>query len=218
LIGRDATDVILQTIQMEECDALVLHWSGVTSEKGFRFGPVIDRLLREAKCDIVVVKNPKPIKSLMLATDLEGRSPYLKLIGEVVTGIKNYYNAKTHLFSVLPKTTPAYLKPDFSMIIKSLGLKKKDFDATNTYNSSSTVRAVMHEAQKEKVDMLLIGASQPKFLREIRFGSTSELIAKYYKNGLIIVKGHETPTELLWTKALNFLKNKKTPTEKVEAV
>jgi nucleotide-binding universal stress UspA family protein len=218
LIGRDAADVILETIQMEECDALILHWSGVTSEKGVRFGPIIDRLLREAKCDIAVVKNPKPIKSLMFTTDLEGQGPYLRLLGEVITGIRKYYNSKTYLFSVLPKYTPAYLKPDFSMIIKATGLKKKDFDVTNTYNSSSIVRAIMHEAQKEKVDMLLIGASRPKFLREIRFGSTSELIAKYYKNGLIIVKGHETPTELLWTKVVNFLKNKRTPPQKGEVL
>jgi amino acid transporter/nucleotide-binding universal stress UspA family protein len=213
LIGRDATDVLLDVVQMEECDVLLLHWGGTTSEKGVRFGTVIDRLLREAKCDTVVIKNPKAIKSLMLATDLGGKSPYLAFLGEIVSAVKKYYQAKTYLFSVLPKATPAYLKPDFSTVIKGLGLKRKDFDIVSSYNSNSTVRAVMYEAEKEKVDLLLIGASRPRFLREIRFGATSELFGKHYDGGLAIAKGHESPTELLWTKLINLLKNKKTPSK-----
>lgn len=220
LVGRDAVDVMLDVIKMEECDVLILNWSGVTSEKGVRFGPVIDRLLREAKCDIVVVKNPKPIKSLMFATDLGGKSPYLELIGDVISAVKKHYNTRTYLFSVLPKHTPSYLKPDFSLAIKGLGLKRKDFDVTSTYNSSSTVRAVMYEAKKENVDVLIVGASKPRFLQEIRFGGTSELIAKYYKEGTIIVRGHEGPTEVIWKKVVEFLRkkiNKKAPPQKSES-
>ncbi len=209
LVGRDTVEVLLDVIKMEECDALILNWSGVTSEKGVRFGPVIDRLLREARCDIVVVKNPKPINSLMFATDLGGKSPYLDLIGSVIAAIKKHYTTKTFLFSVLAKHTPSYLKPDFSLAIKGLGLKKKDFDVTSTYNSGSTVRAVMYEAKKENVDMLIIGASKPRFLHEIRFGGTSELISKYYREGMIIVRGHEGPTEVIWKKVVDYFKNKK---------
>ncbi len=209
LIGRDATDVILETIHMEECDLLMLHWGGVVQEKGVRFGTTIDRLLREALCDIIVFKNPQPIHSLLLATDMSGKSPYLPLLGNIVSGVKRYYHPRVSFFSVLPKTIPEYLKPDFSLALKGLGLKKKDFDQVSYYNSSSRVKAIIHEVRVQKADTLLIGASRRRLLQEIRFGNTSELIAKHAHCSVIIVKGHESPGSMLWKRLLPFFGKKK---------
>ena len=97
------------------------------------------------------------------------------------------------------------MKPDFSLLIKALGLKKKDFDSVSNYNSGSVIKAILHEMKQQNADTLLIGASQPRFLEEIRFGSTSELIAKHSKTGVIMVRGHETPTEVIWKRILNFI-------------
>ena len=92
------------------------------------FGSKIDRILRESKCDLLVVKNPKPITSLLLAAHPSGNSPYLKLMGEIFSSLKNYYKAKTELTSILAADTPFYLKPDPQILLKPLGLKRKDFE------------------------------------------------------------------------------------------
>lgn len=203
LVGRDIVETILDVIKMEDCDLLILNWEGYTKTKGTILGSKIDRILRESKCDLLVVKNPRPITSLMLAIHPAGDSPYLKLMGELFTALRNYYNPKTELASILAADTPFYLKPDPQILLKPLGLKRKDFDEVEFFKAKSVVTALIDETKTKEVNLVIIGASRPKILGEIRFGSIPELLAKHLHTSLMIVRGHQGIAEALLDKLIS---------------
>ena len=205
LVGRDIVDTILDVVKMEDCDLLLLNWEGYTQTKGTIFGSKIDRILRESKCDLLVVKNPKPIASLMLAAHPAGDSPYLPLMGGIFTALKNYYQPKTELISILDYRTPFYLKPDPSVLLKPLHLKRKDFGEVEFFKAKSVITAIIDETKTKETSLVIIGASRPKLLGEIRFGNIPELLAKHLNTSLLIVRGHQGLAEALWEKALRKL-------------
>ena len=202
MIGRDIVETILEVIKMEDCDLLLLNWEGYTKTKGTIFGSKIDRILRESKCDLLVVKNPKPVSSLMLAAHPAGDSPYLQLTGEVFTALKNYYKPKTELVSILGRDTPFYLKPDPQIILKPLKLKRNDFDEAEFFKAKSVITAIIEEAETKQTSMVIIGASRPQFLGEIRFGNIPELLSKHLDTSLMIIRGHQNVAEAFWEKIL----------------
>lgn len=206
MVGRDVVESVLDIVKIEDCDLLILNWEGYTQTKGTIFGSKIDRILREAKCNLLVVKQPQIIKSLMIATDPSANNPYLGLVGEIFTGLINYYKPKTELFSVFKSAVPFYLKPDPGALLEPLGLKKKDFQNIEFFKSKSVVTAIIDQVKKTGADTLIIGASRPKLLKEIRFGNTPELLAKHLDASLMIIKGHQGATEAFWQKILNQLK------------
>jgi len=202
LVGRDIVETILDVIKMEDCDLLLLNWEGYTRTKGTIFGSKIDRILRESKCDLLVVKNPKPITSLLLAAHPSGDSPYLKLMGEIFSSLKNYYKAKTELASILAADTPFYLKPDPQILLKPLGLKRKDFEEIEFFKSKSVITAIIDETKTKEISLVIVGASRPKLLGEIRFGNIPELLAKHLHASLMIVRGHQGVAEAAWEKLI----------------
>ena len=207
MAGRDVVDTILEIIKMEDCDLLILNWEGYSQTKGVILGSKIDRILREAKCDLLVVKHPKQIKSLILATDPGGDNPYLGTAGEIFAALSNYFKPQTELMSVLNPSLPFYVKPDPNVFLKSLGLKKKDFQKMEFFKDKSVVTAIIDEVKKTNTDTVIISASRPKFLKQIRFGNVPELLAKHMNASLMIVKGHQGIAEAFWDKIRTYLNN-----------
>jgi len=210
MIGRDIVDTILDIVAMEDCDILILNWEGYTLTKGTSFGSKIDRILRESKCDLLVIKNPRPITSLLLCAHPAGKSPYLELTGEIFTAVKNYFKPKTELLSILAPETPFYLKPDIHILLKPLKLKKKDFDEVEVFKAKSIVTAIIDEAKTKETSMVIIGATKPRLLREISFGKIPELLAKHLDTSLMIVRGHQGVAEAFWEKIIKRISRQKT--------
>ncbi len=215
LIGRDVVDVILDVIKMEDCDLLMMNWQGYVQAKGAILGRRIDRILREAKCDLLVIKNPKPINSILLAIHPSAKSPYLELMGEITTGLVDFYKSKVELFSVIAQNVPAYLKPDPTMALKRLQMKRKDFSNIIYASEKSVVSGILKEADQKQSDLIIVGASLPKILKEIRFGTDAEMIVKQAKTSVMIVRGHQGPAETFIRNLLNKFSTPKELAEKV---
>ncbi|MBH8563086.1 chloride channel protein [Nostoc sp. CENA67] len=55
-VAHDAAQAILETINERHIDLLLMGWKGSTSTPGRIFGSVVDTLIRQATCDVVLVK------------------------------------------------------------------------------------------------------------------------------------------------------------------
>lgn len=209
MIGRDLVDVILDVIRIEECDALLLNWGGLSRRYEEVLNQRIDRLIRESNCDVLILKNPKIPKKILLTIHPTGRSPYAELMGEITDGLKKYFQSEIELFTVIDPATPVYLKPDPTPILKSLNMKKKDFAEINFFGSKSVINAVLNESNNKKTDLIIIGSSWPRFLKEIRFGRLSETIAKNASTSVLMIRGHGGAAEVFWKNLLKKLIPKK---------
>ena len=208
LIGRDVVDVILDVVKMEDCDLLMLNWYGYKQTKGVMLSSKIDRILRESKCDLLVVKDPQPMQSILVAVHPSARSPYIEQIGEIVGGLKDYYKPKMHLLGVLDWEIPSYLKPDPTELLKALKLKRKDFEEISLEPGDSVAGTILKKANNQKHDLIIIGSAQPKFLSHFKLGSVAEILAKHSNDSLMIVRGHEGAAEAFFKQILSKFKPK----------
>ncbi len=206
MVGRDVVETILEVIRMEECDLLLLNWEGYTKSQGVIFSRNIDRILRESKCDLLVVKNPKPISSLLLTAHPSGENPYLPLMGEIFSALKNYYQPKTELLSVLGSDTPYYLKPDSQALLEPLGLSKEDFGEISFPRAKSVMKTIIEETKKKETSMVIIGSNRPKLIGELRFGDIPELLAKHIDCSIMIVRGHQGVAEAAFSRIIRRIK------------
>lgn len=197
LIGRDVVDVILDVVKQEDCDLLMLNWYGYTQAQGVILSSKIDRILRESKCDLLVVQDAKPFKSILVSAHPSARSPYLELMGEIAGGLRAYYKPKMELFSVIGQEIPSYFKPDPTEILKGLKLKKKDFDEINFVHGKAVAATILEQMKKKNHDLVIIGAAIPRFLSHFKLGSVAEILAKDTSTSLMIVRGHEGAAEAL---------------------
>ena len=201
LIGRDVVDVILDVVKQEDCDLLILNWYGYVQTTGVILSSKIDRILRESKCDLLVIQDAKPFKSVMVAVHPSGKGPYLELVGEISGGLRDYYKPKMELFGVVSQEIPSYFKPDPTELLKGLKLKKKDFDEINFVTGRSVTGTISQEMKDKGHDLVIIGAAIPRFLAHFKIGSVAEELAKDTSTSLIIVRGHEGAAEA-WVKRL----------------
>ena len=205
LIGRDVVDVILDVIKMEDCDLLMLNWSGYRDGLNVILSRKIDRILRESKCDLLVVKNPMPPKSIVIAVNPKSVGPYHELIGELALALKNYYKPRLELLSIIEEKIPSYLKPDPTFILKSLEVKRKDFNEINFLSSQSIASGILAEIEQKHIDLIIVGSARPKLLGEIRIGSLAETLLTHSKITVMILRGHQGVAEVFWKKLLRKL-------------
>lgn len=203
LIGRDIVDVILDVVKMEDCDLLILNWSGYAEGRNVILSRKIDRILRESKCDLMVIKNPRPPKAVLLAAHPKAQSVYAPLLGEVALALKDYYNPTIELFSVVGEEIPSYLKPDPTLVLEALKIKRKDCSAINFVSSKSVSEAMLKEINEKKIDLIIMGSARPKLLGEIRIGDLAETLAKKANCSVMILRGHQGIAEAFWLRVLN---------------
>lgn len=55
-VAHDAAQAILETINEQHIDLILMGWKGSTSTPGRIFGNVVDTIIRQATCDVVLVK------------------------------------------------------------------------------------------------------------------------------------------------------------------
>ncbi|MFA6494341.1 MAG: amino acid permease, partial [Candidatus Paceibacterota bacterium] len=200
MVGRDTVDSLLEVIKMEECDMLLLTWGGYSATKGVVFGSKIDRILRETNIDLLLVKNPQNIKSVLLAKELHLGNPYLSLTGEILDAIKTTFQPKMKLISVVPPNQKDTGSGDLTeRLLTTIGRQRSDFEEIKIVPAKSIIMAIVKEANFQKEEKLvIISASGPHILREIRMGAIPELLAKHVDASVMIVRGHQGLVEAKW--------------------
>ena len=206
LVGRDVVDVILDVVKQEDCDLLILNWYGYTQAHGVMLSSKIDRILRESKCDLLVIQDAKPFRSVLVAVHPSAKSPYLELIGEIAGGLRDYYKPRMELFGVMPQGIPSYLRPDPTALLSGLKLDRKDFDEINFASGRSVAGGILEEMKKKNHDLVIVGAAQPKFLAHFKVGSVAEALAKDTATSLMIIRGHEGAAEAFLKRLIRPLK------------
>jgi nucleotide-binding universal stress UspA family protein len=206
LVGRDVVESILEIVKVEDCDLLILNWQGYSRTKNVIFGSKIDRILREAKCDLIVLKNIKTPNSILVTVNPLNPGPYLELVGEISKSLSRAFKSKLQLMGVIAQKNQPLSKMESNEIIDRLGLEPKYFDKITFPEEKSIVTSIIEQAKEIKADLVIVGASRNGFLKEIRFGHTPELLAKHLQTALMIVKGHAGIAEAFFERILRKFK------------
>ncbi|MEM7552575.1 MAG: chloride channel protein [Cyanobacteria bacterium P01_A01_bin.84] len=215
-IAHDAARAILETINERHIDLILMGWKGKTSSPNKIFGNVVDTIIRQATCEIALVRLGKQIKSNKLGKGNLSSLSYafrypsfplqfnrwlvpmaggpnaraaIKLLPGLVTLGKDPQIWLTRVFK------PNKTEPDMSVVeeaIRQLVRRHKLSTEVKSapIQSNSVPTAIINVIKKEKFDVVIIGASREGMLKQAINVNIPEAIAKGVEEcTVILVRG-----------------------------
>lgn len=203
--SHDTAQAILETIKERHINLIFMGWKGSPANSPGRvFGNVVDTLIRQAPCDLILVKLgyredqqddgstvascPLPIAWNRWLVPIAGgpNSSYaLKLLPALAQ------LATTPILKVAQVFPPSILLPDTTGLDKAayfLSHKLNTGVATIPVRSYSVAEAVIHLAHADHCDVVVLGASREGLLQQVVHGNIPEAIARGVNSTVILVR------------------------------
>ncbi len=212
-VAHDVAQAILETINERHIDLILMGWKGNTSTPGRIFGTVVDTIIRQATCDVVLVKlghsqestvkNPQSrvsTKESKLSTQYSfnrwlvpmaggpNARMAIKLLPALVTLGKDPQIRLTRVFK------PSELAPDMSVLEQAIRhlIRRRKLSSTvvaSPVKADSVSQGVINLVKNEGYDVVVLGASREGLLQQAIQGNIPEAIASGVESTVILVRG-----------------------------
>lgn len=189
-LAHDLAEAILETIKAQHIDRVLMGWKGSTTTPGRVFSRVTDAVIRQAACEVVLVKllNDHPSFDRWLVPMAGGPNAQsaIKLLPALTTLSSN---PEVRLFQVFhpadPKHDTALLKEDVEFLHRRLQVPV----IATTRCAESVAHTVIEIAQHDHCDVIVLGASREGMLQQVFKGNIPEAIARESRCTVILVRG-----------------------------
>ncbi|BAY24150.1 Cl- channel voltage-gated family protein [Calothrix sp. NIES-2100] len=205
-VAHDVAQAILETINERHIDLILMGWKGNTSTPGRIFGTVVDTIIRQATCDVVLVKLGNSQQSTINSQQSTINSQYtfnrwlvpmaggpnarmaIKLLPALVTLGNDPQIRLTRVFK------PSELAPDMTVLeqaIRHLIRRRKLSSTVVAYpvKADSVSQGVINLVKTEGYDVVVLGASREGLLQQAIQGNIPEAIASGVESTVILVRG-----------------------------
>ncbi|MBE8971040.1 chloride channel protein, partial [Nostocales cyanobacterium LEGE 12452] len=192
-VTHDVAQAILETINEQHIDLILMGWKGNTSTPGRIFGNVVDTIIRQATCEVVLVKlgttphSALPTQHSALSTQhsfnrwlvpVAGgpNSPLaIKLLPALITLGNDPKIRLTQVFK------PSELKPDMSISEQAIRhlMRRRKLSSTVValpIQANSVAEGVINLVETEGYDVVVLGASREGLLQQAIQGNIPEAI------------------------------------------
>ncbi len=191
-VGHRVHQAIINTIEDDEVDMLVLGWRGWTAESRRVMGTTLDPAIRQAKCDLAVLRAIAPIREIKRIMAGVTGSPENPLVLEAAQAFADFLGAEVTYAHILQPGEP------ISDVIKQHYIEPED--------SSKRLPITIWEAQSpaaelvrrsEQFDLLVLGSARESAVQQLMFGSVTQTVAKQAKCSVLMVKRSPGPVRAL---------------------
>ncbi|PAX58469.1 chloride channel protein [Brunnivagina elsteri] len=200
-VAHDVAQAILETINERHINIMLMGWKGNTDTPGRIFGNVVDTVVRQATCEVMLVKlgtyhssQPNPPFNNWLIPMAGGPNAWLaiKLLPALVT-LGEY--PKIHLTRVFH---PNETKPDMTVLEDAIRqiIRRRQLYTTviaEAIKAESVSEGVIDLVNKEHYDVVVLGASREGMLQQAIKGNIPEAIASGVESTVILVRGAINP-------------------------
>ncbi len=199
-IAHDIAQAILDTIRERHINLMVLQWSGENHTPGTIFGPVIDILIRKATCELVLVKLGAYAEAFPQQLDKDATwlipiagGPNVQRAMELLPGLTRLYTKTTSPIIWLCQVfSPHQPTPNYQTLEAKAKLLQEELERPVIHvpiRSQSVANAIVHLAQSETCDVVILGVSREGLLGQVMQGNIPKMIAQQVKNTVILVRG-----------------------------
>lgn len=199
-VAQDTTEAILGTIDKRHINLLMMGWKGTTSTQGAIFGGVVDTLIGQAPCDLMLVKLGSNPHAYPHNLNTRGTwiipiagGPNIQRAMEFLPGLTRLYTRSDMPQVWLCKVyAPDNLTPDLTDLetaVASLKLELKKPIISFPLRSAAVTEAIIHLVQAQGCDAVVLGASREGLLRQAIYGNIPNTIAKGVDSTVILVRG-----------------------------
>lgn len=194
LVGRDVAQVILNVLKEEEANQLVMGWSGRHKRYQHVLGSNIDRIAREAPCEVSLVKIGEP-QEMQRIVALAGHGPFAPLaLQRAVQFARSTEGASLTLLRVESREQEEGADPEevgqavIADVAERAGVAPPEFEAKVVVVDD--VQEGLLQAVEE-YDTICVGATRSGGLTQALFGSIPERIGAEARGTVAIVRGHQ---------------------------
>lgn len=187
-VAHNVAGAILETVTERHIDLVLMGWKGSTATPGRVFSRVVDTVIRQAACDVVLAKlddkrafdrwllpmaggpNSRQALKLLPALASLSTSPEIKLC-QVFQPSESMPNTK------LLENSVSFLQR-----------RVKGKVIATPVRANSVPEAVLECAQQDKSDVIVLGASRESLLQQVIQGNIPENISRKSNCTVILVK------------------------------
>ncbi|HBL10675.1 MAG TPA: chloride channel protein [Cyanobacteria bacterium UBA11162] len=196
-VSHDIAQAILETIEERNINLILMGWKGSSSTPGRIFGSVEDTIIKEAFCDVVVVKMGEGLIAPY-------QPPFFNRWLIPIAGGPNSHRA----VELMPALIPLSSKPPDIRLCQVFDAKEMVTDTTTLetadeflshridgtivkmpIQSSLVSEAVIDLVTKNWCDVVVLGASREGLLKQVIQGNIPEAIARGVDCTVILVRG-----------------------------
>jgi chloride channel protein, CIC family len=190
-VTHDVAQAILEIVNEQHIDLILMGWKGSTSTPGRIFGTVVDTVIRQATCEVVLVKLGKTPQFNRWLVPIAGgpNSPLaIKLLPALITLGDKPEIRLTQVFK------PSELKPDMSVLEQTIRhlMHRRKLSSTVValaVQADSVAEGVINLVKTEGSDVVIVGASREGLLQHAIQGNIPEAIASGVESTVILVRG-----------------------------
>ncbi|MFM5898029.1 MAG: chloride channel protein [Dolichospermum sp.] len=192
-VAHDVAQTILETTKERHIALILMGWKGNTSTPGRIFGNVVDTIIRQANCDVVLVKlgsnfhSLQQLKRWLIPMAGGPNAPIaIKLLPSLVT-LAN--QTEIRLTQVVK---PGEFAPDMTVLEESTRqlMRHRNLHSTvvaASLQADSVAAGVIELVKAEDFDIVILGASREGLLQQAIQGNIPEAIASGVNSTVILV-------------------------------
>ena len=174
--SRSVAQGILETANETPIDLIVMGWQEPTHKRGTSLGAIADAILRDAPCQVMVVRGTpsQPIQKILVPTaggpHARAAARLAGLLAETVDATVSYVYVQSG------PATEGQIAETRDRLIQDIRKSAPDREPDLIVQTASNVVEGIVEAAKRH-DMLLIGVSEENMLDRVLFGSVPLQVA-----------------------------------------
>jgi nucleotide-binding universal stress UspA family protein len=197
-IGRHAAEGIIEASAEQEADLIIFGWGGkaVAGRDGQGptvFSPTIDEVVRDAPCDIAVVKQRGSGEIRRVLVPVRG-GPHAELAIRFADAIARRHDAEVVVLHLVPPGVTLAVRAQAEHALASFVRQHVEGRAEPILREAANVRnAILREA--ERADLVVMGASATPAGHDRTthlFGALPEAVAARAKPTVVVVKTRES--------------------------
>jgi amino acid transporter/nucleotide-binding universal stress UspA family protein len=190
VIAHQAADGILSGARRYNGDCLVMGWKGYTDTRDRIFGEVADQVIRHAPCDLALLK--------LEGTELPKRclfptagGPHARLAAQILNALAPAFGMQvTACHVVSPDASDEDRAQAEAWIATTLDDLEVDLEVDRRLIEATSVAGGIAKESLD-YDLVVLGAAQEPFLRQVMFGEIPEKVARYSPASVLVVKQYE---------------------------
>ena len=199
-IANDVSEAILETISREHIDLLLMGWKGKTSGIESIFGNVVDSLIKEAPCNLMLVKLGQSAYAFPKLTRQQSQWLIPTTGGDRINKLLDIVPPLSNLYVPAPKihlcrVHPFQAQPRNQDFVRATALLKNKTNLViepRLIPSYSVSKAIIERTKSKQYSLVILGASNEGLLQNVVKGNIPEAIARKANTTVIIFRSFDS--------------------------
>lgn len=194
-VAHDAAHAILETLTDRHIDLVLMGWKGTTSTPGRIFGNVVDTLIRQAACEVLLVKLQENATFNRWLVPIAGGPNSQEALRLLPALASLGYRPNIRICQVFDHQPTPPETNQLEAIVEHLEAEAAcSVECCPTWGDS-VPETVLHLATEARSDVIMLGASREGLLQQAIKGNIPETITRNSPCSVILVRGAITAAE-----------------------